>query len=174
MVRRLVERLGDAATAFEVRSAGTWGCRDAPMEEFAAAALIELGADSKSFRAREIDDEMLVATDLVLTATREHRTHVVGMRPQLVRRAFTLKEFARLADPVLSTPDPSEPTDLTRAALQRIDQAGRLRGFGQRPDPADEDLMDPIGAPLETYRQRAAEIDRACDRAVDLLLGSRH
>lgn len=168
---RLGQRLGPDATIFDVSSAGTLGCVGEPMEEFAAAALIESGVSASGFRGRALDVQLLSDVDLVLTATRDHRAEVVALLPNVVRRAFTIKEFARLSDAVNSALGPNGSHDLVADARGRTDMAGRLRGMGDRPDPADEDVVDPIGAPLDTYRERMAEIDRACARAVDLLLG---
>lgn len=95
------------------------------------------------------------------------------MVPATVRRVFTLKEFARLADQVTVAAGASgsiDPSELVALARARIDLAGRLRGMGET-HPDTDDVEDPLGAPLETYRGLADDLDEASLRAVDLLLG---
>jgi len=171
---RLDERLKVAATSFEVTSAGTMGRAGEPMEEFAAVALTEAGISACGFRGRLLNADHLSNADLILTATREHRVQAVAMQPQVVRRAFTLKEFARLTDMVNKDFVPNEPIDVVAGAHARTGLAARLRRMAGGPHSADDDVVDPLGAPLDTYRIRAAEIDLACARAVDVLLGPAH
>jgi protein-tyrosine phosphatase len=174
---RLRERLGDDSDRFAATSAGTEGLTGHPMEEFAASALTELGVSPAGFRARLLEPKVVAAADLILTATREHRAAVVRLSPQAVRTTFTLNEFARLAQPVndaLGSSAAAQPDSPQGNAAARADLAGRLRGVGERPDPDNDDIQDPLGAPLETYRALAGEIDWACLRAVDLLLGPLH
>ena len=170
---RLLTRLGTSSTCFTVSSAGTEGLDGWPMEEFAAMALVERGVSPAGFRARRLTPELLAPADLVLTATRQHRAEVVAMVPATVRRVFTLKEFARLADQVTVAAGASgsiDPSELVALARARIDLAGRLRGMGET-HPDTDDVEDPLGAPLETYRGLADDLDEASLRAVDLLLG---
>ena len=152
------------------------------MEPYSEAVLRERGVDASGFVARELTAELVVRADLVLTATREHRAAVVGLVPAAVRRSFTLKEFARLSGLVrdaelarnaelargLGSPTAE---DLVSTASTRVDWAGRVRGLGDRQQPDADDIGDPIGAPLQIYVARAAEIDQACAQAVELLLG---
>jgi len=173
MGARLAERLGAGADAFDVSSAGTWGCVGAPMEPFSELALQERGVSFAGFVARELTSAMVQEADLVLTATREHRSHVVGLVPGSVRRSFTLKEFARLA-PLVAEADQPPTEDPVSGALTRVEIAGRVRGLADRVDPSADDIEDPLGAPAQIYLGRAAEIDQACVQAVDLLLGTKY
>jgi protein-tyrosine phosphatase len=170
MRRHLAESLGAGAAAFEVESAGTWGHTGAGLELGADAALRSLRVDPSGFSARELTEQMVAAADLVLTATAEHRSVVVGLVPAAVRRTFTLREFARLAPAVAPRLDPLlEPVDRAR---QSVAVALRARGAVSRaPHPSDDDVADPIGAPLAFYLDRASEIDAACARAVALFAG---
>ena len=169
---RLGQRLGgpEAEDRFLVDSAGTWGHTGSSMEVYAAASLTAMGIDPEGFRARELTDDHIRSADLVLTATAEHRTTVVGMVPGALHRTFTLREFARLAPAVeAALPPEVSPEDRPRLA---VSAAVVVRGREPRPsDPAVDDVADPIGAPLLYYWARAEEIDAACVRAVDLLTG---
>jgi len=174
MRARLGQRIGEeeAAAQFLVDSAGTWGHTGSAMEQHAAASLMSLGIDPGSFAARELTEDHIRSADLVLTATTEHRTTVVGLVPGALHRTFTLREFARLAPAVeLGLPEGCGVEDRPRLAV-----AGAVVARGRQPRPADpglDDVADPIGAPLLYYWARAEEIDAACVRAVDLLTGIR-
>ena len=91
----------------EVSSAGTWGHDGSPMEPHALSTLAEYGVDGSAFRARELVAEHVVAADLVLGATREHRAAAVVLHPRAATRTFTLRELARLCEQV----DPRELPD---------------------------------------------------------------
>lgn len=174
MRARLVQRLGEeeASARFLVDSAGTWGHTGSAMEQHAAAALMSLGIDPGDFRARELTEDHIRSADLVLTATAEHRTTVVGLVPAALHRTFTLREFARLVPDVeRELPHGSPPAERLRLAV-----SGAVVARGRQSRPADaslDDVADPIGAPLLYYWARAEEIDAACVRAVDLLTGVR-
>jgi len=173
MQLRLRQRLASDAEAFHVDSAGTWGQPGAPMEPFAAQAVHELGGVPDGFQARDLQAVHIELADLVLTATVEHRAAVVAMVPSAVRRAFTLKEFARLGaavEPAMMsvrvTAASPDPVDYAAAAVHA---ALTLRGPGERPTPGADDVLDPIGAPYRVYQARAREIDLAVGQCVRVL-----
>ncbi|HST63645.1 MAG TPA: hypothetical protein VLM05_00530, partial [Mycobacteriales bacterium] len=93
---RLDQELGAGAGLFTVTSAGTTAVVGAPMDPRAAAVARSLGADPDHFRARDLDAEQVIAADLVLTATRQHRGAVLRLHPAAHRYTFTLREFDRL------------------------------------------------------------------------------
>lgn len=66
------------------------------MDPEAAAQLHALGGDDSGFVARQITEQMIGASDLVLAATRAHRERILEERPGALRRTFTLLEFAHL------------------------------------------------------------------------------
>lgn len=161
-----------AGTRFLVDSAGTWGHTGSPMEPFAGTALVSMGISPEGFAARELGEEHIRSADLVLTATAEHRTTVVGLVPAALHRTFTLREFARVARLVDLEPPPG--LDVVERARQVVALAVVARGREPRPaHPADDDVADPIGAPVDYYLGRAGEIDQACTQAVAVLTGTR-
>lgn len=162
---------------FQVASAGTWGQVGEPMQPFAASTLVERGVDADGFVARAVGNELLTAADLILTATREHRSVVVGMAPSTVRRSFTLIELARVAaaaapDPGLDDPARADPVDAERVR-QSIAWAAQMRGTLPRPPEGVDDLADPLGAPQSVYRARADAIAEAVEQIVPFLIGAR-
>jgi protein-tyrosine phosphatase len=171
MMARLRANLSEADVArFEIESCGTWGLVGEPMAPDAAETLVELGGDPAGFGGRAIAVEMIEAADLVLAATREHRGIVVTQLPRAASKTLTLREFARLLEPV--TPD-----DVTAAAGSDPVERMRViasRAFGNRGlvplgNPADDDIGDPYGRPRESYVRAAGEIDAALTVPLTLL-----
>jgi protein-tyrosine phosphatase len=154
--------MGDAAP--EVRSAGTdgWEGSGATPESIRAGA--ERGLDVAAHAARRLHPRMVDHADLVVTMTREHRREVVAVVPSAAPRTFTLKELTRLAE---ALPDPGNGDGL----VERIRQADALRRTGFVAEGGDEDVADPLGMSLDTYRAIAWEIERFSERMADALLG---
>lgn len=172
MMERMLRR--DLTTAglnhlVDVTGAGTWARDGESMEPYAEQALRERGVDADAFVARRLQPAQVTGADLVLTATREHRSAVVQLVPAAVRRTFTLLELARIADQLPSPPGAGGVDPLTRMRAA-VDWAARNRVPSTRE--AGDDLADPLGAPLATYRERADQIQTACSRVVTLLRGA--
>lgn len=124
--RRGRQLIGSELAAFA--SAGTHSFPDHEMDPMMAAELAARGGDPLGHRSRQISPDLLVWADVILGASAEHRTAVLGQRPDLARQVFTVGQFLRAARPV------RDPQDLIRSAF-------RFRG-GM---PAADDLADPYG-----------------------------
>ncbi|SFR72172.1 protein-tyrosine phosphatase [Agromyces sp. CF514] len=178
-----------------VSSAGTSALVGEPMTPEAADLAVRLGADPTGHAARRLTAQLIEDADLVLTATRAHRAQVAELVPRAARRAFTLREFARVlaflaADGGLDTgddtPDPDSVAQRLGATvlalqdsgstsrLQRAtDAAARSRGLAPPPpDPNDDDILDPYGAPIAIYDEAGRLIDDAVDSIVSALASS--
>lgn len=170
MMERLLRRdltaagLGDLV---DVSGAGTWASEGHPMEPFAAQALRERDVDPTGFAARLLQAPLVAGADLIVTATVEHRGDVVSLVPSAVRRTFTLLELARVVDRLPPAPGPT-PVDPVSRMRDAVAWAAQNRG----PTASDDDLADPLGAPLTTYRERADQIEAACVGVVSLLRGT--
>jgi protein-tyrosine phosphatase len=167
----LAWRLGDEARRFVVDSAGTWGHEGAPMEPHAAQTLLTYGGDPEGFRGRELLHEHVEAADIVLTAAREHREHVLALEPGAIRRVFTLKEFTRLAGAVDDSRLPAY--DIVERSRALVREAATLRRRVRARRPADDDVADPYGAPMYAYRTCAAEIAAALGPILTTMAGTR-
>lgn len=165
----LQQRLGGAAGAFEIGSAGTWGHEGSPMESFALSTLAGLQVDGSAFTARELVAEHVAGADLVLAATREHRAAAVVLQPRAARRTFTLREFDRLLSGVdvslLPTGDP-----VARAHALVLAAAGQ-RGIIRPDRPTDDDLVDPYQGPESGFLACGALVQATLQRPLDLLAG---
>ncbi|GAA3340659.1 low molecular weight phosphatase family protein [Curtobacterium pusillum] len=161
----LVARLGPDASAFEVESAGTIAQDDTPMDDAAAAQSSRLGGDPSSHRSRYLTASIAGAADLVLAAERSHRAAVVSLAPRAAKRAFTIKQFARVLEGL-------EPGDLSGVgtAEELVERVARLRGTVPPPaDPADDDIDDPYRRSEATHVRVADEIDAALVVIADAL-----
>ncbi len=139
---------------FEVASAGVRGWDRKPMDPMAAAELQRLGHTSEAFRSHRLDSYLVESADLILTATREHRSEVLAINPQALRRSFTLLELAALTGLV----DGDDPAALVAQAAQRRSLA-----------PAAVDVRDPYRRGADVHRATADQIDSAVTTIADRL-----
>lgn len=168
--RELQERFAEGGPV--VVSAGTIGWENSPAVGESIEAALERGADIREHRAKVLEPELIVAANLVIGMTTEHAEATAAMVPQARSRSFTLKEAARLME-ALPALDPSETFD-EQAMKARVQQANALRVDGFRGNPHDEDVVDPLGLPVDTFRAVAWEIDTMCGRLLDGLFGTRN
>jgi protein-tyrosine phosphatase len=161
-------RLGDAAPV--VSSAGTagWDGSGAMPESVEAAA--ERGIDISGHVARRLDGDLVASADLVLAMAEEHRSSVNRTTPEAAGKTFTLKELARLLEALPAHPS-DRPADPGATLVARVSDADALRRSGFDGNPYDEDIVDPLGLPLESYRAIAWELDEWCGRLADGLFG---
>lgn len=169
LIERLLQRSLDAAYGpgvVPVRSAGTLGLVDSPMDASSAAILGDLGGTADDFRARRLAPAMVRDVDLVVTATREHRAEVVRAHPRALRRTFTLRELALLADRVDPAALPVDPDE----RLAAVAQEGYVRrGESALLDPQELDVVDPYRRSEETYALMKSQVTAAMERVVPLL-----
>ena len=95
----LREKFGPAQT-WSVESAGTDIPGPWPLHEFAAAAIAERIPAVAEHVSTNLDAAVIRRADLVLTATRRHRSAVVSSVPAAIGRSFTILQFARLCEAV--------------------------------------------------------------------------
>lgn len=151
--RLLARTLGPSV---QVSSAGTYALAgrsfSPPMDRLVAQG----GADPAGFVARQLTETELRQADLVLGMTREHRAAAVDLVPAVVRRSFTLREYARLIGLIdLDLLPPGSPADRARASMRPA--AAQRR----QTDPADDDVADPYGQIEAAYAQAFADIEQA-------------
>jgi protein-tyrosine-phosphatase len=152
----LVRRLGDDAPT--VTSAGTAGWDGSRATEEAIRAADELGVDIRGHSARHLDDPILDDADLIVCMAAEHRTAILHGRPDLSSTTFTLSELVGLLE--------ASPASGSIGARVAAATAGRN---GSPPSRAG-DIRDPLGEPLDGYREVAAELRELSDRLADALV----
>ena len=150
----LVRRLGGEAP--KVASAGTAGWEGSGATNEAIAAAGERGLDIARHRARELRSDLIDQADLVVCMTAEHRKAVVRLDAAAVHKTFTLAELVRLLEAERPIGSP----------LERVAAAAAARN-GTAPE--DPDIRDPLGDPLEGYREVAGELVDLSERLADAL-----
>lgn len=152
--RLLRARLSDE---FRVTSAGIHGLEAWEMDESAAAELSRLGGDATGFTSRRLRELDAASADLVLTADRDHRSAVLALAPEALRRTFTLREFAHLAETFGAL---GSPADTVRELARRRGEATI----------SEYDVSDPYRRSAAEHRDAADAIDAAVWAIVDVLL----
>lgn len=147
----------------QVSSAGTQGLDSAPMTTDAQRLATLAGVPAEmaaAHRSRFLTENLLQGPDLILALTREHRTRILEMRPAVMRRTFTAREFARVAatmtdDDLLAIAGTGESatrlTAMVGALAARRNQAKALQ-------PSDDDVVDPYRKPWSVYEESAAQL----------------
>lgn len=162
----LATRLADLDPS--VYSAGVRGLNQAPMTPEAIDLALDLGVAEEAadaHRSRYLTEGMLVAPDLILAMTRDHRRAIAELAPSRLRSTFTAREFARLAaavsdEEIIAAADSAGPEATTgarvRSALAAI---AAHRGLVPPPaDAADDDVIDPYRRDWDTYQLSAQQL----------------
>jgi protein-tyrosine phosphatase len=166
----LARALGTGRLTVPTASAGTHARDGLAMHPHAAAVLAERGADPTPFRSRTLTATAVLSAGLVLAAGRRERAACLELAPGAVRRAFTLRQFARLSDAVTSRDlldlglgERMDPLDAVVAATTRA------RGRLQPVEPGEDDLGDPVGEELPAFQRCAATIEAALEPLARLI-----
>ena len=157
-------RLGAAAPV--VASAGTMGWTGSGADPASVRAAAELSVDISSHRARALDADEVARSTLILGMATDHVRAVSAAVPQARSRTFTLKELVRLLE---ALPQPGQVSE--GRFSERVAEADRLRVDGFTGDPGNEAIADPLGMPLEVFRDVARDLDGWCSRLADGLFG---
>src|SRR5699024_8107211 len=139
---------------FEVASAGVRARRDNPMDGMAAMEVERLGHDPTGFASQQVNETLIGSADLIVTATRDHRSTILHTEPAALHKTFTLLEFAGLAPQ-------SQATDLPTL----VEAAARNRGSG----PRDVDIQDPFRLEPAIHRSVAKQIAAATSEIARVL-----
>lgn len=158
--RRLDQRFGSDAP--RVRSAGTIAMAGSAATDECVVVAAEHGLDTSRHAAARLEHGLVDRTDLILAMAAEHRDRIASIDPGATARTFTLKELVRLLGDL---PPPAGET-----LAERIGEAHELRGRSPR-IVGEDDIVDPIGSPIETYRAVAWELSTWIDDLVDGLFG---
>jgi protein-tyrosine-phosphatase len=88
---------------------------------------------------------MLEDADLIVCMAAEHRATIVTAMPDLETKTFTIKELVRLM----------EKSQAGGSLEARVGAAAAARNGSSR---QDEDVRDPLGDPIDGYREVADEL----------------
>ncbi|MBO1267692.1 arsenate reductase/protein-tyrosine-phosphatase family protein [Arthrobacter cavernae] len=141
--------------AFEVRSAGTRAMVGEPIQPPSAAIIRAFGGTPDHFAARQLTERILRQTDIVLTMTTKHRGEVLQLDASLLKRTFTIREFARMLE-VLQDRDGGAPASGAETAAfwrELPKRAAAVRHLTLAADSGDNDVVDPYRRGPEVYAQ---------------------
>jgi protein-tyrosine phosphatase len=145
---------------FQVRSAGTRAMVGEPIQPPSAKIIQTYGGNPEQFAARQLTSRILREADLVLTMSSRHRGEVLTLDASLLKRTFTIREFARMLE-VLEHREagtPSSSSDSHHGWLTLPARAASVRHLALAADPADNDVVDPYRRGPEYYRQMEDEL----------------
>ncbi|MGB5952808.1 MAG: hypothetical protein WBG57_09915 [Ornithinimicrobium sp.] len=162
---------------FEVSSAGVRGLHGESMTPHSADLLAQEGIDGGDFRARRLMAGHLTSADLVICATRTHRSSAVQLAPAVLRRAVLLPELALALG---HTPAWSASQNSTHGPAGDGEMSQWVRSVARavvnhRPavvgtvEAADLDIDDPYGGPQSEYALMARRMGRWLPDAVKVL-----
>ena len=154
---------------FEITSSGTTALIGDEMPAAAQHIATRMGlSGAESHRATTLTTEELAQADLILGMERSHRSYAAEIEPTVVRRAFTLTEFAHIAvqihdDQLLELL--RDRSDVETAALEAV---MRMRGVVPRLRPQRlYDVADPYGRSNQVYERSARQIFQAVEKVVN-------
>ncbi|MFI5932971.1 low molecular weight phosphatase family protein [Actinoplanes sp. NPDC051494] len=173
MAERLARRafddaFGPAAAGVVTASAGTRAFDGAGMHRGTAEVLGECGVDAGGFVSRTVTAGMLRAADLVLTASRDQRAACLMVEPAAVRRAFTLRQFARFAAEVKPVRGGTVATRMGRL----VATVNATRHLAAPVPDGDDDLPDPVDQPIEAFRTCAEDVWLSLRAVVGVIAGA--
>ena len=158
---------------FEVASAGTRAMVGDPIQPLSADIVRTFGGNPEGFAARQLTPKILRGVDLVLTMTSGHRGEVLQLDASLLKRTFTIREFARMLDvlderdassqpPAAAAsdmPDGGDPLAANTAFWRGLPaRAAGVRHLSLPADAAENDVIDPYRRAPEVYRQMEDEL----------------
>ena len=144
--------------AFEVRSAGTRAMVGDPVQPPSAEIIRSYGGTPDGFAARQLTPKLLKDADLVLAMTTQHRGAVMQMDPSLLKRTFTIREFARMLQVLEQRDAPAAVADLPAFWRGLPARAAAVRHLALAPEASDNDVIDPYRRGQEQYNQMEDEL----------------
>ena len=158
---------------FVVTSAGTRALVGEPIQPPSADIVRTFGGNPDGFAARQLTSRILRGVDLVLTMTSGHRGEVLQLDASLLKRTFTIREFARMLDVLderaAGSPAEASPAEATHDDGDRLAANGAFwRGLPARAaavrhlslpaDSSENDIIDPYRRGLDVYHQMEDEL----------------
>lgn len=166
----LATRLADLDV--RVTSAGTYGLQGEQMTDDTKRLAAQLAVDPAqvdAHRAAYLTEAHLVAPDLILAMSREHRRRIVELNPARLRSTLTVREFARLAaevsDEEIVESAAGGGGDDSRRLKAALNVVISMRGMTPPPtDPTDDDIVDPYRRSWETYELTGSQLAPAAEQ----------
>jgi protein-tyrosine-phosphatase len=159
----------------EVRSAGVSAISAAPISKHSATLLQEAGFHEQ-LQSSALSQSDVEWADLILTMTMNHKGTVIQRYPQVVEKAYTLKEFVEDDPLVLAAIEERERLAAeiqTKQALSEPITTEERKRFVQLEDGLpDFDIPDPYGGSIDAYRMTAKEINYSLKKLLSKVQGN--
>lgn len=151
---------------WSVTSAGTRAAAGQSAHPLTQRVLAEQDFTLAGWRTTLLTEELVDRSDLVITASEEHRTWVLELNPAAMGRVFPLLQLAHILSSAGGrdsiAPDPSI-----------IDWLGGARTRVQPVPPGSVDLADPMGRSVRHFRRCARTVEEAVRQIVTPLTPAR-
>lgn len=157
-----------------IESAGTGALTGESVPEPGQRIAMEYDLDASRHTARQVSAPLIRSADLILGMAREHRRYIAEMVPAAMRRSFTLRELARIAEAAQA----DLPAFIRRSGATTAEEgmrvavalAASLRGTIAPPSDASEfDVIDPYRRSDETYRTSFGQLIPAAQSVASYL-----
>lgn len=155
--------IGQRHLEVEIASAGVLEAGHIPTRD-GIEAMSEHGLDISQHLSSTMQERLVPPPNLVIAMAREHSRRIADLWPELWPRTFTLKEFVRLA----THTGPRPPEENVEAYLARVGGHRRISQLASMVS-REDDVEDPIGRGLNTYRNCAQEIQELVSVLMALL-----
>ncbi|MDP9904573.1 protein-tyrosine phosphatase [Arthrobacter bambusae] len=135
-----------------------------PIQRHSAEIIQRFGGYADNFAARQLTPGILQETDLVLTMATEHRGEVLRQDASLLKRTFTVREFARMLevlgsnDPVSSGAGPMSNAGIAAFWRELPAKAAEVRYLSLPSVAGQDDVVDPYRRGPDAYRQMEDEL----------------
>jgi len=135
-----------------------------PASPHSVTLMAERGLDLTGHASRHMTAEMLLRADLIIGMERRHVREAAVVAPDAWPRAFTLPELARRAAAVGPRAEDQTVTAWLASLVEGRTTADHLG------DVAADEIADPIGRSLRTYRKCATQLDELIEVVADHLV----
>lgn len=154
--------------SFTIRSAGSHALVGHQMDERSSLKLHDVGVASDGFVARQLNENTISGSDLILALTDEHRKNIVAMSPRLLKRTYTVREFAAVLAELAVMPGGTLPRGNDTTAVETrwaalLKTAQLARHAARMKLEGNLDVVDP-------YRQSDPVYDRMVDELLPALI----
>jgi protein-tyrosine phosphatase len=153
---------------FVVASAGTRALVGEPIQPASVDIVRTFGGNPEGFAARQLTSRILRGVDLVLTMTSGHRGEVLQLDASLLKRTFTIREFARMLDVLegraaasteAATHDGGDRLAANAAFWRGLPaRAAAVRHLSLPAEASENDIIDPYRRGPEVYHQMEDEL----------------
>lgn len=161
MLRDLIDKQG---LQIQVHSAGVSANEGLSISEHTARILKDKGI-ANQLTSKAVTEQGIEAADLILTMTTSHKRYLIERFPQIVDKAYTLKEYVAddpaVMDLIQERKELIAELQMKLALSQEITKEEQERLIALEQDMPNYDVMDPYGGSMEDYRRCADEIE-AC------------